>query len=148
MCIQPADDLAAAERIRRGGLRVTSARMLVLRALRESDHPMAAAQVYAEVRKQGGQIDMVSVYRALSILAALGLVHHVGSVDGYTACRIEGDHGQGTAHTVCNSCGAASERNLSPRALDVIWADAEAAMFHAETVRVEVLGLCHSCRPG
>lgn len=146
--VQPAHDAVAAERIRKGGLRVTSARMLVLRALRGSDRPLAAAQVFAEVRRAGGQIDMVSVYRALAILASLGLVHHVGSVDGYTACRIEGDHGQGTAHIVCNECGAASERSLAPRALEMICADAEGAGFRAESVRVEVLGVCDSCRPG
>ncbi|MES1227507.1 MAG: transcriptional repressor, partial [Armatimonadota bacterium] len=63
------EEEVAVERMRRGGLRVTSARLFVLRALRDSEKPLSASQVFSAVKQEGGHIDMVSVYRALSILA-------------------------------------------------------------------------------
>lgn len=137
----------AADRIRRSGLRVTSARLLVLRALRESEKPLSAAQVYASVKGQGGHIDMVSVYRSLSILASLDLVHHVGSVDGFVACRMSGEHPESIGHLLCNTCGAAEEKEIPAELLAGIVAEAGSEGFSTETVRIEVMGQCQNCRP-
>lgn len=136
----------AVDRMRRSGLRVTSARLMVLRALRETEKPLSAAQVYAAVKQAGGHIDMVSVYRSLSILASLDLVHHVGSVDGFVACRMDGEHPESIGHLLCTHCGAAEEREIPPGLLKGIMTEAGDSGFTSETVRIEVMGQCRNCQ--
>jgi len=89
---------------------------------------------------------MVSVYRSLSILASLDLVHHVCSVDGFVACRMSGEHPESIAHLLCNACGVAEEREIPLDVLRAIVVDAKTTGFGSETVRIEVMGTCRACQ--
>ena len=128
------------------GLRITSARMLVLKTLTESESPLNASQIHTAVVRDGGHIDMVSVYRVLAALAELEIIHHVGSVDGFTACRLNFDHDSLVAHLVCRGCGKAEERQIEQATAHRVRIEASASGFTASEIRIEVMGDCAVCK--
>ena len=62
--------LAAFAALRARGLRLSSARRLLLQALYAADHPLSAEEL-------AGDGDLASAYRNLEVLEELGLVAHV-----------------------------------------------------------------------
>ena len=96
-----------AERLSQAGLRSTRPRHAVLGALLAAEHPLAPAELAAHPLVT--DIDRVTVYRCLSALQAVGLVHVVCGVDGVSRYRAHerdsggcpGDH----PHFLCTTCG-------------------------------------------
>ncbi len=88
--------------IRAAGLRVTSARLAVLDALR--DHPHASADtIFADVDRRAPGTTLQSVYNALSDFGTAGLVRRIqpaGQPMRFEV-RIDDNH----HHLVCTSCG-------------------------------------------
>ncbi|QPE05932.1 transcriptional repressor [Microbacterium schleiferi] len=88
--------------IRAAGLRVTSARLAVLDALRE--HPHASADtIFADVDRRAPGTTLQSVYNALSDFGTAGLVRRIqpaGQPMRFEV-RIDDNH----HHLVCTSCG-------------------------------------------
>jgi Fur family transcriptional regulator, ferric uptake regulator len=105
-------DLAAAVRLLRDrGLRLSTARRLVLEALLAADGPRSAESVSSELK-----LDLTSVYRNLETLEQCGLVRHVHLGHGpglYTLVGRGGDE-----YLVCERCGAV--RVLAPGELDAV----------------------------
>ena len=62
--------------VRRGGLRLTSARRLVLEALLAAREPISAEDIADGLGGRLTQSDIASVYRNLETLGELGLVRH------------------------------------------------------------------------
>jgi len=88
--------------IRAAGLRVTSARLAVLDALREHPHASADA-IFADVDRRAPGTALQSVYNALSDFAGAGLVRRIqpaGQPMRFEV-RIDDNH----HHLVCTSCG-------------------------------------------
>lgn len=91
-------------RLRGAGLRVTSARLDVLRTLHDSPRP-ATAQAVFEAVEALGPTDRVTVYRTLNSLVESGLAHRVDPGDRTRRFGLlADDHGQ-HAHFVCDDCG-------------------------------------------
>ena len=88
----PTFETRAIEALKAKGYRITSARISVLRTLEESAEPLSAQRIFDKMQLANIRIDVVSVYRVLSVLASVHLVHHVGVVDGYVACRMADEH--------------------------------------------------------
>lgn len=88
--------------IRAAGLRVTSARVAVLDALREHPHASADA-IYAEVDRRAPGTTLQSVYNALADFAAAGLARRIQPAGGPMRfeVRIDDNH----HHLVCTACG-------------------------------------------
>ena len=88
--------------IRAAGLRVTSARLAVLDALRE--HPHASADtIFADVDRRAPGTTLQSVYNALIDFGTAGLVRRIqpaGQPMRFEV-RIDDNH----HHLVCTSCG-------------------------------------------
>ena len=104
------EDLADAVRLlRERGLRLSTARRLVLETLLAADGPLSAEQVASDLR-----LDLTSVYRNLETLEQCGLVRHVhlGHGPGLYTLVGRGEH----EYLVCDSCGAV--RVLAPGELD------------------------------
>lgn len=128
------------------GLRITRPRKLVLKVLASSRKPLGAYQIREYVLREGGKIDVVSVYRILASLVEEGLAHHIGLVDGYLACT-SGERGKHqTEHLVCRKCGCVEEIPVPNSALSEISASASRQGFFSESTRIEVAGTCSHCR--
>jgi Fur family ferric uptake transcriptional regulator len=88
--------------LRQRGLRVTSQRRAVLKAV--SDRPHVTAEAVAEtVRGDIGSISVQAVYDALSTLTESGLLRRIQPAG--SPARYEGRVGDNHHHIVCRVCG-------------------------------------------
>lgn len=136
----------AIELLRSHGMRVTMSRIQVVRALAKSQTPLSAYGVHEQILASGGRIDMVSVYRILSALQDVGLVHHIGVVQGYFACRMAGQHSGTSEHLICQSCGAVAEVDVPKSTLRSTREQSAALGFEPLNVQIEIVGRCQACR--
>ena len=135
----------ALEAMRKANLRVTMPRVQVIRALANSNRPLSAYAIHEAILKEGGRIDVVSVYRILAAFNELDLVHHIGSVDGYLACGMSGHCDADTEHLICTSCGKVTETEVPSKSADAIQSQLQEQGFVREAIKVEVLGQCSDC---
>jgi Fe2+ or Zn2+ uptake regulation protein len=136
---------AAIAAMKQHGLRVTSPRLLVLRALYASPQPLNAQQVHNSVRQAGGHIDVVTVYRILAAFQEIGLVHFIGVAGGYAACSLDECHESDSEHAICESCGRVLELQIPTAVRQEVTVPLDKLGFEARSVRVEVLGQCDRC---
>lgn len=94
----------AVDLLRTKGLRVSSARRLVLEALFAADRPLTAEEIAAGLEGWLPSSDLASVYRNLDTLEELGLVRHfhVGHGPGRYALASAGE----LEFVSCEQCGA------------------------------------------
>ena len=130
-------------RLRGAGLKVTAARVSVLRVLDESaDHPRVD-QVVARVRSAGVSISTQAGYDVCDALHRAGLARRIDPAGG--PARYESRVGDNHHHLVCRSCGAAADVDcavghapcLAPSAL---------GGFAIDEAEVTFWGLCPSCQ--
>jgi Fur family transcriptional regulator, ferric uptake regulator len=131
------------ERLADAGLRVTKQRVRVLEELAREPHDVTAQELHRRLRDDGERIGLATVYRTLGALAEHGIVDtlsHNPLEACYRLCG-EGHH----HHLVCSECHRVVE--LAECGLEE-WLDAAAASadFVATAHRVEVVGVCGSCR--
>jgi Fur family ferric uptake transcriptional regulator len=90
--------------LRTKGLRVSSARRLVIEALFAADRPLTAEEIAAGLEGWLPSSDLASVYRNLDTLEELGLVRHfhVGHGPGRYALASAGE----LEFVSCEQCGA------------------------------------------
>lgn len=136
---------AAMRRLKEHGFRITMPRLLIIRTLAKSNRAMSAQDIHQEVTREGGRIDMVSVYRTITTLLEAHLVHHIGVVDGYHACQMSGDHARATKHAICRRCGRIEESEASDSEIATSFESISWKQFRPESLHVEILGLCPAC---
>lgn len=135
----------AIDKMKRAGHRVTVPRVRVVRTLSQAQRPMTAYGIHQEIVASGGKVDVVSVYRILQALSDLGLVHHIGIVDGYMACRLEDSHEEECEHVVCTECGRVTELSMPSSILDTAQEQLSLLGFAMKQTRVEILAVCPDC---
>lgn len=91
-----------AERLRARGIQVTAQRLAVLRAVSADPHCTADA-VAGAVRSEIGAISLQSVYDALALMAAEGLVRRIQPAG--SPARFEDRVGDNHHHLICRVCG-------------------------------------------
>ena len=123
------------------GMRVTSQRLLIERALRDHGGHLTAEQVHELVGPALPGVTQQTVYSTLALLADLGVARRVAAPGPSTRFEAVGaDH----HHMICERCGAIED-------LDVrvpLGAAARAARdsgFVPASAGVTVLGLCARC---
>ncbi len=136
------------EVLKDAGFRITMPRVQVIRALAETNRALSAYTIHDRIVSKGGRIDVVSVYRILTTLQAVGLVHHIGVVDGYYPCRADEDHTHDTEHLVCEECGCVEEVPIAQTSAKALENQAAASGFRPSEVKIEVLGTCAHCLSG
>ncbi len=114
----------------------------VLKALRKSERPLSAYAILDRVRASGIRAPM-QVYRALEHLQSSGLVHRIGALSAFIACR-EGPHGYRPGFVICRDCGSVKE--FDDRKVENIATRAAGGTFAIDEVSIEVLGFCGPCR--
>jgi Fe2+ or Zn2+ uptake regulation protein len=132
--------------LRTTGHRITNPRILVIKALAESNQALSAYAIHERVAANGGKIDVVTVYRILSTFQELGLVHRIGIVDGFIPCRIKVDHEDRSQHLICSACGCVTELPLGADAFERAANNAQQVGFKPQDVKVEILGVCSHCQ--
>ncbi len=103
----------------------------------------SAQQIHAELRSQGEQVGLTTVYRHLQVLTEDGTVDTIRDASGetlYRRCRSDAHH----HHLTCRRCGASVE--VEGRAVER-WAEQVAAEAGFTDVghTVELFGLCPDC---
>ena len=134
---------SATEAVRHSGLRMTSARRLVLEALTRAARPLRAEEIAAG---EGGvpASDIASVYRNLETLERAGVVRHMHHGHGpglYVLAGREDDE-----YLVCESCGRSWP--VDSAELDEVRALVrERFGFEARFSHFPLFGLCERCSP-
>jgi Fur family transcriptional regulator, stress-responsive regulator len=91
-----------AQILRQRGIQVTAQRLAVLRAV--SSHPHVTADAIADaVRAEIGAISLQSVYDALGVLVAEGLIRRIEPAG--SPARFEDRVGDNHHHLICRTCG-------------------------------------------
>jgi Fur family transcriptional regulator, ferric uptake regulator len=138
--VASADLADAIQTLRQSGLRLSTARRLVLAALFGKDGPVAAAQLAREL-----DLDESSVYRNLELLEERGLVRHVhlGHTPGlYTLARAED-----TEYLLCDRCGKVTAVN--PDRLDPVREQIRTEFgYTARFTHFPIVGVCDECAGG
>jgi Fur family ferric uptake transcriptional regulator len=132
----------AIEAVRRSGLRLTSARRLVLEALLAAREPISAEDIADGLGGRMTQSDIASVYRNLETLGALGLVRHFHAGHGPGRYVLEGMADR--EYIACESCGALE--SVDPSSLDGVRDEVrELSGFEARFSHFPIVGLCPRC---
>lgn len=130
----------ALRELRAAGYRITMPRVQVIRALADTQKALSAYAIHEKIISGGGKIDVVSVYRILSTLQEVGLIHHIGVVDGYYPCRIADCHGKKSEVLVCEQTGEVTEFRLPDEIISLIDKQAQDHGFNVNMIKVEVTG--------
>lgn len=124
--------------LRQEGYRITMPRVQVIRALADTEVALSAYAIHEKIISSGGKIDVVSVYRILSTLQEVGLIHHIGIVDGYFPCR-RGDCGTKRSQVMVESeSGAVTELQVPQSIVTEIEKQLTEAGFHASQIKIEI----------
>ena len=125
---------AAFAAVRAHGLRLSSARRLLLQALFAADRPLSAEEL-------AGDGDVASAYRNLEVLEGLGLVRHVHLGHGP---RLYQPADRPRDFVICEGCGDVSA--LAPAAVDAVRvAVLDAVGYRARFAHFPLAGLCPAC---
>ena len=135
--------LAAAEALcTEHGETWTAPRQRTYELLLRSPTPISAYNLLAAASKAGKFVHPPTVYRALSCLIELGLVHRVPGDSTFVVCS-----DPGRLHTpqllVCDCCGRSSEAVFYRAAVDLA---AARTGFTVRTVATAGRGLCPDCQ--
>jgi Fur family transcriptional regulator, ferric uptake regulator len=133
----------AEQALRRSGGRITPRRRALLELLGSQRAPLGPRQLHRELLRRGARIDLVSVYRNVSALLALGLLHRVVGSSAVRPCR----EARSRCHhaVVCSACGSA--REFHSRALERALSEVRRATgFRIDGHVLELRGRCPKCR--
>jgi Fur family ferric uptake transcriptional regulator len=126
----------------RGG-RITRARRALLEAIERSSRPLLPGELQALLREGGVRMDRVSVYRNLTALLQLGLLHRVIGSAAVRPC-VERDRRCHHA-IVCTGCGSA--REFHSRALERALGEVRrSTRYRVRGHVLELRGLCERCQ--
>ena len=130
------------DRLRAAGLRVTSARVAILEAVRSGTHP-GADEVARMARDRVGHVTIQAVYEALGALTQAGLVRRIEPAG--SPARYEGRVGDNHHHIVCRRCGAVTDVDCVVGHAPCL-EPAQSSGFVIDEAEVTFWGLCDQCR--
>ncbi len=125
--------------LRKAGYRITMPRVQVIRALADTKVALSAYAIHEKIIVGNGKIDVVSVYRILTTLQDVGLIYHIGIVDGYFPCYLEGSTSR-SAVLVNEQSDQVYELKLPQEVIDEISRQGAENGFEMSTIKVEIVG--------
>jgi Fur family ferric uptake transcriptional regulator len=127
--------------LRQRGIQVTAQRLAVLRAV--SAHPHITADGAAEIaRTEIGAISLQSVYDALALLVAEGLLRRIQPAG--SAARFEDRVGDNHHHLVCRICDRLVDVDCAVGAAPCLTA-ADDMGYEIDSAEVTYWGVCPEC---
>jgi Fur family transcriptional regulator, stress-responsive regulator len=130
-----------AELLRQRGIQVTAQRLAVLRAVSTQAHATADA-VAEDVRAEIGAISLQSVYDALGVLVAEGLIRRI-QPSGSPA-RFEDRVGDNHHHLICRICGRVVDVDCAIGSAPCLTA-ADGKGYEIDEAEVAYWGRCPDC---
>lgn len=127
----------------RAGYRITQPRRAVIRVLLQDGGYSSPAKVQERAREYCPTVGLVTVYRTLDLLTAMGFARRIHTDDGchgYAAAS----HGH-RHHLVCRGCGAAVEFDGCDLSTFLVRVGQETG-YTVEDHLLELVGLCSACR--
>ena len=141
---RPPELSALKERLRQGARKFTGPRARILEIIRQHPHPLTIKEIFAQI--PAGECDLATVYRAMHLLQAMGMVKRFDFGDAVARFELmaEGDDGH-HHHLVCTRCADVVEID------ECFPAEIEAKIaaqngFTAVTHKLEFFGLCPACQ--
>lgn len=134
---------ALVETLAGGGHRLTRPRTVVAELVAARDGHFTAADLVADARRSHRQIGRATIFRALDLFTALGLVERVdlpGGEHAYVACEAVHHH-----HAICTGCGRSLDVG-DPGLADLLAAIGERSGFRVTAHRLELFGMCAGCQ--
>lgn len=128
------------ERLQSREMRLTAPRRQLVDLLARAGEPLTFD---ALLERLGKAFDKVTLYRNLSAFEAAGVLQCVRDANGKTRYELTPPHHH-HHHVVCRKCGGM--KCLTECDIDGFVRQAEAKGYLVEEHRVEVYGLCPSCR--
>jgi len=105
------------------GYRLTPQRIMILRAVEETDGHISAEEIYAQICAHYPQMNISTVYRTMELLKGKGHHHHL----------------------VCEKCGETID--IEESILNPLWAEIrEKYGFRVNMKHLAFFGLCPKCR--
>ena len=138
---RPAEELA--DRLRDHGLRATTTRVAVLRAVGELDGHPDTDTIAGRVRETLGTISTQAVYDGLHAMTRVGLLRRIEPAG--SPARYETRVGDNHHHVVCRSCGAAQDIDCVVGSAPCLEPD-QSAGFVIDEAEVTFWGLCPACQ--
>ena len=127
----------AVRAVRRGGMRLSTPRRLVLEAFFAADGPVAAAHLAHTL-----SIDESSVYRNLEVLERHGLIRHVHLGHGPGLYALVGRHE--VEYLYCERCAKVTA--VTPDQLDPVRKNIKKRFgYEAQFTHFAIVGLCERC---
>jgi len=126
--------------LRARGLRISTARRMIVAFLFEADAPVSAQQIAANLDRT--PLDLASVYRNLEILEEHGVVRHfhAGHAPGRYVLAGRGER----EYLTCERCGAIAE--VDPAELDRVREDVRARFgYEVRFTHFPMVGRCPRC---
>jgi Fur family ferric uptake transcriptional regulator len=128
--------------LRGRGLRVSTARRLVVHTLFAADGPVSAEEIATGLGGRGTPVDLTSVYRNLEKLEEIGVVRHVHA--GHAPGRYVLSGGGEREYLACDRCGVLIEAD--PRDLDRVRAEVRSRFgLEPRFTHFPIVGLCGAC---
>src|SRR5919108_4594337 len=128
--------------LRERGIQVTAQRLAVLRAVASQPHITADA-VAEVVRTEIGAISLQSVYDALGLLVAEGLIRRIQPAG--SPARFENRVGDNHHHLICRSCGRVVDVDCATGFAPCLTA-ADAQGYDIDEAEVVYWGRCPDCQ--
>ena len=127
--------------LRQRGIQVTAQRLAVLRAVARRPHITADA-VADIVRSEIGAISLQSVYDALAVLVAEGLIRRIQPAG--SAARFEDRVGDNHHHLICRLCGRVVDVDCAAGSAPCLTA-ADDRGYEIDEAEVAYWGRCPDC---
>jgi Fur family transcriptional regulator, ferric uptake regulator len=137
-----AEDAWVRQLLHADGVKVTTARILVLRVLSDAHEHFGVQEIHTRVNAVAPPINLSTVYRTVSRLEELGLVHSIST----PAEALYGLARQPHHHAVCTRCGRVTELSGAPVVEALQALEAVSGYTLSSTTSLTVHGLCTSCR--
>ena len=131
------------QRLRAAGLRVTAARLAVLKALAGVNRHLDADAVAVAVRPRLGSLSTQAVYDNLRVLTEIGLLRRI-ELPGQPA-QFEVRVGDNHHHVLCRRCGATADVDCVVGVAPCL-EPSSAHGYLIEEALVTFRGLCPRCR--
>jgi Fur family zinc uptake transcriptional regulator len=123
--------------------RLTRNQALVHGALVDAAGPLSAYAILDRLRDDGFRAPL-QVYRALTRLVELGMVHRVESLNAFVACKAPRERHESVVFTICECCGAVGEI-ADGRVCEELQELAAERGFALSASIVELRGSCRAC---
>lgn len=131
-----------ADILRQRGIQVTAQRVAVLRTVARQPH-LTADEAAATVRGEIGAISRQSVYDALGVLVAHGLIRRIQPAG--SPARFETRVGDNHHHVICRTCGRMADVDCAAGSVPCLTATDDRG-YEIDEAEVVYWGRCPECQ--